>query len=69
MIKSILLATVALFAAGAATAQSPTPQPGAERVRFPRGDADQDGRISQAEFVDHRVARLTAADADAAPTP
>lgn len=51
--------------AGAATAQSPTPQPGAERVRFPRGDADQDGRISQAEFFDHRVARLTAADADA----
>ena len=58
-------AAVALAAvAGVATAQSQTPQPGAERVRPLRGDADNDGRISQAEFVDGRLARLTAADAN-----
>ena len=50
--------------AGVATAQSPTTQPGAERVRPMRGDADNDGRLSQAEFVDGRLARLTAADAN-----
>jgi hypothetical protein len=59
------VAAVALAAvAGLAMAQSPTPQPGAERVRPMRGDADDDGRISQAEFVDGRLARLTAADAN-----
>jgi hypothetical protein len=59
------VAAVALAAvAGVAMAQSPTPQPGAERVRPLRGDADNDGRISQAEFVDGRLARLTAADSN-----
>lgn len=59
------VAAVALAAAaGVAMAQIPTPQSGAERVRPPRGDADSDGRISQAEFVDRRLARLTAADAN-----
>lgn len=59
------VAAVALAAvAGVASAQTPTPQPGAERVRPMRGDADSDGRISQAEFVEGRLARLTAADSN-----
>jgi len=59
------VAAVALAAvAGVASAQTPTPQPGAERVRPLRGDADNDRRLSQAEFVDGRLARLTAADAN-----
>jgi hypothetical protein len=59
------VAAVALaVVAGVAMAQTPAPQPGAERVRTLRGDADNDGRISQAEFVDGRLARLTAADAN-----
>ena len=59
------VAAVALAAvAGAATAQTPAPQPGAERVRPLRGDADNDGRLSQAEFIDGRLARLTTADAN-----
>lgn len=66
MKKTIIggVAAVALAAvAGVATAQ-PTPQPGAERARVLRGDADNDGRISQAEFMDGHLARLSAADAD-----
>lgn len=66
MKKTIIggVAAVALAAvAGVATAQ-PTPQPDPERVRALRGDADNDGRISHAEFVDGRLTRLTAADAN-----
>jgi hypothetical protein len=64
MRKSILAAGVAALAvltAGAALAQS-APQAGQHRAA--RGDADGDGRISRAEFVDARVARLTAIDAN-----
>jgi len=55
--------------AGAAWAQtgsptaSPAPHAGAERHAL-RGDLDRDGRVTQAEFVDSRLARLTASDAD-----
>lgn len=56
-VAALTLAAVA----GAATAQQPAERP-AERAL--RADADGDARISQAEFVAHRVARLTAADAD-----
>lgn len=65
MTKSILAAGVAALAvltAGAAIAQQQVPQPGQHRAA--RGDADNDGRISRAEFVDARVARLTALDAN-----
>lgn len=60
MNKSILTAgaaiTLALVTAGAAMAQS-ADRPG-------RRDADNDGRVSRAEFVDGRIARLTAIDAN-----
>ena len=60
--KTTILASLAVLAlaatAGAATAQQAGP------ARALRGDADRDGRISRAEFVDRRVQRLTAADAD-----
>ncbi len=50
-------AALAVLTAGAALAQqAPT--------RAARGDADNDGRISRAEFVDGRVAHLTAIDAN-----
>lgn len=63
MNRSILTAgaavTLALVTAGAVMAQS------ADRpVRGVRADADNDGRLSRAEFVDARLARLTAIDAD-----
>lgn len=47
---------LALVTAGAATAQT-ADRPG-------RGDADGDGRVSRAEFVDGRIAHLTAIDAN-----
>ena len=50
-------AVLAVLIAGAALAQQ-TP------TRAARGDADGDGRISRAEFVDGRIARLTAIDAN-----
>lgn len=61
------VAAVALAAAtGVAVAQTATPQaasqPGAERQHRLRGDADRDGRVTQAEFVDGRLARLAASD-------
>ncbi|MFC5346023.1 EF-hand domain-containing protein [Brevundimonas staleyi] len=62
MRKTILAAGVAALAvltAGSALAQQ-APQPGQQRVA--RADADRDGRVSRAEFVDARVARLTALD-------
>jgi hypothetical protein len=56
------LAALTLAAAGgAALAQQSPERPPARGLR---ADADGDQRLSQAEFVGHRVARLTAADAD-----
>lgn len=63
-VAAVALAAVAGVASAQAPAQNPAQQPGAERVRPMRGDADNDGRISQAEFVNGRLARLTAADAN-----
>jgi len=54
-------AALALTAGGVAIAQQSPERP---HDRALRGDADGDHRLSQAEFVDRRVARLTAADAD-----
>lgn len=54
------LAALTLAAAGVALAQQAPQDP----PRAARGDKDGDGRISKAEFVDGRVARLTAQDAD-----
>ncbi len=61
MKKSTLAAGAAavlavLTAGGAIAQQSPN--------RAARGDTDGDGRISRAEFVDGRLARLTAIDAN-----
>lgn len=59
MKKSILAAGVAALAvitAGAALAQ--------QAPRGPHADADRDGRVSRAEFIDGRIARLTAVDAN-----
>lgn len=56
------LAAIALAAAGGvAIAQQQAPQ---ERPHRGAADTDSDGRISQAEFVQGRVARLTALDAN-----
>ena len=57
------LAALALAAAagGAAVAQQDPEHP---HARGMRADADGDQRLSQAEFVGRRVARLTTADAD-----
>lgn len=60
MKKSTLAAGVAVLAvltAGVAIAQQAP-------ARAARGDTDGDGRISRAEFVDGRIARLTAIDAN-----
>ena len=64
--RKTLLATgaagVLTILAGAAMAQSTT-QTGPEPHAM-RGDADSDGRISRDEFMQGRVARLTAVDAN-----
>lgn len=61
--RKILLATgaagVLAILAGAAVAQTATPAPHGMRA-----DANADGRISRDEFVQGRVARLTAVDAN-----
>lgn len=49
-------AVLALLTAGSAMAQ--------QAPRAARADADGDGRVSRAEFVDGRIARLTAIDAN-----
>lgn len=54
------LAALILAAGGVALAQQAPQDP----PRHARGDRDGDGRISKAEFVDGRVARLAAADAN-----
>lgn len=69
MRKTIIagVAATALAAmTGVAVAQTaaPAPRAGPERPHRLPGDADRDGRLTQAEFVDGRVARLTAMDAD-----
>ena len=56
------LAALTLAAAGGAAVARQTPEP--SQARDLRGDADGDHRLSQAEFVDRRMARLTVADAD-----
>ena len=53
-------AVLAVLTAGAAMAQ----QAQQAQPRGARGDTDGDGRISRAEFVDGRIARLTAIDAN-----
>jgi hypothetical protein len=56
------LAALALAAAGGvAVAQQSPERPSARGMR---ADTDRDQRLSQAEFVGRRVARLTTADAD-----
>ncbi len=55
--------SLAALLAGSAMAQSPTPQ-GPAAARQARLDPDADGKISQAEFVQARTARLTALDTD-----
>lgn len=56
------LAALTLAAAGGAAVARQSPEP--SQARDLRGDADGDHRLSQAEFVDRRMARLTVADAD-----
>ena len=56
-----LAALILAVAGGAAIAQSSPERP---QARGLRADTDGDQRLSQAEFVGRRVARLTAADAD-----
>ena len=58
----IALSVTALLA-GAAAAQTVAPAPAAPG-RHARLDTDNDGKISQAEFVQTRTARLAALDAD-----
>ena len=55
--------SVAALLAGSAVAQTPSPQSPAA-ARQARLDPNADGKISQAEFVQARTARLTALDAD-----
>lgn len=50
-------AVLAVLTAGAAMAQQ-------AQMRGARGDTDGDGRISRAEFVDGRIAHMTAIDAN-----
>lgn len=54
------LTALTLVAGGAALAQQAPQDP----PRAARGDKDGDGRISKAEFVDGRVGRLSALDAN-----
>ena len=66
MNKTLLLgglAAASLAVAGIAAAQT-APAPQQPAPRHARGDIDNDGRLSQAEFVDARIARLTAQDAN-----
>ncbi|HZW15867.1 MAG TPA: EF-hand domain-containing protein [Brevundimonas sp.] len=61
LVGALAALTLAAAAGGAAVAQQSPERP---HARVLRGDADGDHRLSQAEFVARRVARLTAADAD-----
>lgn len=56
----IALATVA----GAAAAQTSTQAPAAPAAAHQRGEAGRDRTLTRAQFVDTRVARLTALDAN-----
>lgn len=60
--KKITLAACATAALAVLAAGSVAAQQGPQRGL--RADADRDGRISRAEFIDSRLARLTALDAD-----
>lgn len=55
--------SIAALLAGAATAQAVNP-PQAQAARHANIDPDNDGRISQAEFVQARTARLSVLDTD-----
>lgn len=59
--QTLIAAAALLLAAGAAQAQTEPRQTG---PRMNHGDANGDGRVSRAEFVDGHVQRLTAADRD-----
>lgn len=61
MIVGGLAALALVTAGGVAVAQQQTPQ---ERPHRGAADTDNDGRISQTEFVSGRVTRLTALDAN-----
>ena len=61
LVGGLAALTLAAAAGGSALAQQSPERPSARGLR---ADADGDQRLSQAEFVGHRVARLTAADAD-----
>jgi len=64
MKKTHIAAAVSLAAliAGGAIAQSASQSAQTPAPRHARGDADQDGRVSRAEFVQARVTRLAALD-------
>jgi len=67
MKKTLLLGgmvAATLAAAGIASAQNSAPNAAQTAPRHVRGDTDNDGRISQAEFVEGRIARLTTMDAN-----
>lgn len=62
--KTTVLAAGAAIALATLTAGTVLAQTGARPDRDLRVDADSDGRISRSEFVDGRLARLTAVDAN-----
>ena len=61
MLGGLAALTLAAAAGGVALAQQ---APAGSPQRHARADANNDGRISQAEFVQQRVQRLTASDAN-----
>lgn len=58
-LSALAAVSMAALIGGAALAQQAAPQP---TERHARADTDGDGRISQAEFVQGRIARLSALD-------
>ena len=67
IIGGVAALALAIAAGGALAqnqAQGQTQAPASSRAHALRGDADRDGRLSQAEFVEGRAARLAAGDAN-----
>jgi hypothetical protein len=62
--SAMALAAVLGAGAGAATAQVPPPPADGPPPPYARGPADRNADLTRAAFVDARVARLTALDAD-----